>query len=245
MRTLFIDIETSPNVAYTWGLFNQNIGINQLVSTSRVLCFAAKWQGEKKVQYYGENLSRSEMVAAAHALLEEADVVVHYNGQQFDIPHLNREFLKAGLTPPAPFVQVDLLQVARKKFMFTSNKLDHVAQDLGLGAKVEHEGFGLWEKCLQGDPAAWKRMQKYNKQDVVLTEKLYDTLLPWIPGHPSHRLYDGGNVCPRCAAEGTLQRRGFSYTKVSKFQRWFCTSCGTWFRSSRRETGVQIQEAVL
>ena len=48
-KVLVIDIETSPNVVYAWGLWDQNIGISQVIEPSRVLCFAAKWVGQKKV----------------------------------------------------------------------------------------------------------------------------------------------------------------------------------------------------
>ncbi len=41
------------------------------------------------------------------------------------------------------------------------------------------------------DPAAWKVMEKYNKQDVLLLEKVYDRLLPWIKSHPNHHLFNG------------------------------------------------------
>ena len=34
-----------------------------------------------------------QMVSRVHGLLDDADVVCHYNGKKFDIPTLNREFL--------------------------------------------------------------------------------------------------------------------------------------------------------
>jgi hypothetical protein len=77
------------------------------------------------------------------------------------------------------------LKVVRQHFRFPSNKLDYVAQELGLGSKEKHEGFELWVKCMQRDLAAWQKMEKYNIQDVILLEKLYTTLLPWIISTPS------------------------------------------------------------
>jgi predicted RecB family nuclease len=35
-------------------------------------------------------------------------------------------------------------------------------------------------KCEAGDESAWKRMRAYNKQDVRLTESLFDEFRPWI-----------------------------------------------------------------
>lgn len=245
MKTLIIDIETAPSLAYLWGLFNQNVGLSQVVAATEVICFAAKWAGQRKTVFYSVHThGREAMVQAAHDLLDEADVVVHYNGTRFDVPHLNREFLMAGLTPPAPFDQVDLLRVVRRRFRFLSNKLDHVVTSLGLDGKASHEGFDLWRKCMEGDPAAWKRMERYNRQDVKITEALYERLLPWVQNHPARPLYDGSSGCPVCGSD-RVQRRGYSYTKVSKFQRWHCQGCGAWLRSPKREATTDLRQAAL
>ena len=171
------------------------------------------------------------MLKGVHALLDEADVLVTFNGISFDLPVLNKELLLHGMAPPSPCKHVDLLRVVRKQFRFASNKMDHVVQQLGLGKKEDHEGFGLWVKCMNGDPAAWKVMRKYNIQDTVLTEKLYDRLLPWIPGHPNHGTYDGGAKCPNCGSE-KLQRRGVATTAAGKYPRLQCTGCGSWSRGT-------------
>jgi DNA-directed RNA polymerase subunit RPC12/RpoP len=144
---------------------------------------------------------------------------------------LNKEFLLQHLAPPAPYKQIDLLRVVRKEFRFPSNKLDYIAQRLGLGKKTAHEGYQLWVKCMNKDPVAWKVMEKYNKQDVVLLEKVYDRLLPWIKSHPNHNLY-GGDGCPNCGSH-RLQKRGFSYTTTGTFQRFQCTNCGSWSKSTK------------
>ena len=172
------------------------------------------------------------MLQRIHDLISEADAVVHYNGSRFDMPILNKEFLLNNLAPPAPYKQIDLLRVVRKEFRFPSNKLDYVAQRLGLGKKTSHEGYQLWVKCMNREPAAWKVMEKYNKQDVVLLEKVYDRLLPWIgKQHPNRNLFDGKG-CPTCGSD-KLQKRGFSYTVSGKFQRYQCTSCGSWAKTNK------------
>lgn len=243
MKILAIDIETSPNIVYTWGLFDQNIGLNQIVETSGVLCFAAKFLGEKRVHFYSVHKhGREAMVQAAHDLLSEADVVMHYNGKRFDIPHLNREFVEAGLTPPEPYKQIDLYLVSRRVFKFQSNRLDHVTQQLGLEGKVQHEGFDLWRRCLAGDETAWKTMERYNRRDVTLLEDLYEILRPWIPNHPNRALYDNRpGTCPKCG--GThLQRRGTERTAVSEYPRFQCQTCGAYFRGTARSRGSSITE---
>lgn len=235
---LYIDIETSPNVAHVWGLFKQNVGLNQLLEVTEMISFGAKWRGEDHIGFFSlHEDSKRGMVEAAHRFLDQADMVVHFNGRTFDVPHLNREFLLAGLKPPSPYKQVDLLAAVKKQFRFASNKLAHVSTQLGLAGKVQHEGHELWIKCMAGDPDAWARMEEYNKQDVQLLEEMHDILLPWLPGYPNVALYDPENDgelrCPGCASS-CLQKRGFAYTAVSKFQQYRCNDCGKWFRDGRR-----------
>ena len=159
MKILLLDIETSPNTAHVWGLWQQNVGINQLLESSYVMCWAAKWYGEKTV-HFGKDLKK------IYNMINEADVVIHYNGKKFDMPTLNKEFLLNGWTPPAPYKQIDLLRVVRSQFRFPSNKLDYVAQRLGLGKKVAHEGHELWIKCMAGDAAAWNKMSEAAKKEA-------------------------------------------------------------------------------
>lgn len=245
MRILTLDIETSPNLAYVWGLFKQNVSLGQIQESGEVICFAAKWYGSDEVLFYSTfHDGKQEMLNAAYNLISEADVVVHYNGKSFDMKHLNREFLLAGMTPPAPYAQVDLLNVVRQQFRFLSNKLDYVVQALGMDGKTSHTGFQLWLDCIAGKEEAWALMKEYNIHDVVLTEDLYKRLLPWIQPHPAVGLYDGQATdeptCPNCG-KSNLRPRGRSYTSVSAFQRYRCDDCGKWSRSGQRLTGVDVR----
>jgi DNA polymerase elongation subunit (family B) len=235
MKILLLDIETSPNLAYVWGIWEQNVNVNHMVSSSTTLCWAAKWLGDKKVMFDSvHQSSEKQMLKGIHKLLEEADVVVHYNGKKFDVPTLNKEFLLNGMKPPAPYKQIDMLQQSRGAFRFQSNKLDYVAQQLGLGKKTKHEGFQLWVKCMAGDSASWKKMKSYNMNDVVLLEKVYQRMLPWISGHPNHGAYGSGAVCTNCGGE-SLQKRGIAVTTKGKYPRLQCTDCGAWMRGATAE----------
>lgn len=245
MKMLFIDIETEPNLGYFWGIRNENIGINQIAEAVQMMCFSAKWYGDNDTMFFHGRRDRQSMIESAWNLLDEADVVVHFYGCNFDIPHLNREFLLNGFPPPSPFKQVDLKAVVAKKFKFTSNKLQFVSTQLGLEGKEEHEGFLLWSKCINGDADAWKRMESYNRQDVVLLEDVFEILLPWIPNLPNRWLYDGSGGCPACGAKNSMEDAGYAFTKVSKFLQHRCSSCGSYFRDSRRVGGITLQESVL
>ena len=232
MKVLLLDIETSPNVVHAWGLWNQNIGINQIIEPSRVLCWAAKWHGQEQIMFDSVYQSPPEvMLKGIYDLIGEADVIVHYNGKSFDIPVLNRDFILSGFTPPQPHEDVDLLSVVRKRFKFPSNKLAYVVKALGLGEKTSHEGHELWVKCMKNEPAAWGRMEEYNKNDIVLLERLYNTVKGWVKNHPNHGLYiqSLGHVCPNCGS-GNVHPRGFRRTRTKIYQRYIChePNCGAW-----------------
>jgi hypothetical protein len=235
-------------MAYVWSIWKQNVGINQIERNGEVICFAAKWHGEpaEATQFYSIRGGKTRMLEAAHGLLSEADVVVHYNGDRFDTPHLNGEFLLAGMNPPAPFKSIDLLKTFKRRFRFVSNKLDYVSQRLEIGSKVKHEGFELWLKCMQGDDDAWSRMRTYNVQDVVLLEDLYERVKPWVVHHPNVPLIDGvdGDARPVCAGKN-LRREGHRITVVGKFQRYQCRDCGSWSTSGKRSAGTDLRVAAL
>lgn len=238
MKILMLDIETAPNLAYVWGAFKQNITMDKFVEHSEVLCWAAKWYGKSGVHYRSNQTGKRSMLRAVHKLLDEADVVVTYNGQEFDTKVLNREFLLAGLKPPSPYKQVDLYRVVTDRFDFPINKMDYVLKRLGLQGKLKHAGFQMWIDCQNGDAKAWDTMGRYNRQDVLQLEPLYERLRPWVRNHPNVGAFDGRpGVCPHCGSEGTLKARGFAVTRDTRYPRYQCGACGAWSRGKSKIKG--------
>ncbi len=236
MKMLYLDIETTPHEGTFWNLFPKYIPINQIKVPTEVLCWAAKWEGDREVIFY--KWTDKDMVQTMWDLLNEADAVVHYNGKSFDMKHLNREFALAGLPPPSPYHQIDLLTTVRQNFKLASNKLDWVSRYFGLGKKVKHVGIELWYGCMEGNIDDWKVMERYNRMDVKLLPRLYKFLLPWIKGHPNVALYDDEQpkrpTCGQCGST-TGQKRGTYKTKTAVYARWVCNNCHTWHRERKQE----------
>lgn len=236
-RILIIDIETKPNIVHTWGLFDQNVGLSQIVERGGTICFAAKWYAEPTITFRSDHHDgHDEMVHEAWRLMDTADIIVGYNHRAFDVKHLHREFILAGLGPPAPHKDIDLLLVARRRFRFASNKLDNVARELGVGFKVKTDGHELWRGCMDGDDKAWRIMRKYNRHDVVLTEEVYDRLRPWVPNHPNLNMYRGITVsaCHACGSD-RLEDAGFKYTQTRAYPQFRCTTCGSYSQTTHSE----------
>ncbi len=242
IKLLYLDIETSPHEGSFWNLFPKYIPINQLTKPTEMLCWSAKWEGDREIHFRKQG--DFDFIEKIWDLLNEADAVVHYNGKQFDIKHLNREFALCGFTPPAPYSQIDLLTTVRSSFRLASNKLDYVCRYFGLGTKVKHVGIELWYDCMDGDEDAWKIMERYNKRDVTLLPKLYTFLRPWIKTHPNAGLVIDTNK-PTCSTCGStsVQSRGTYATKAAVYERFRCNGCGVWLR--RRKATQSTSDNVL
>jgi hypothetical protein len=240
LKILLLDIETAPNLAHVWGLWDQNIGLSQLLEPGYTLCWSAKWLDEPEVYIGTIRQGGAPMTREIYKLMSEADAIVHYNGNKFDIPTLNKDFLLMGLPPPPPSKQIDLLRVVKQRFRFPSNKLAHVAERLGLGGKLSHSGHELWLRCMAKDAAgqysdvdAWKTMLAYNVQDVRLLEKLFHKLRPWIKNMPNYGLERENSLCcPKCGSD-TYQSRGFYSSSTCYYKKFQCTKCMGWFRGTQ------------
>jgi uncharacterized protein YprB with RNaseH-like and TPR domain len=237
---LFLDIETSPDLVWTWGVYEQNaIAVKE---HWQVLTYGAKWFGKSKVIVRGQDDTRgykpgklddAAILVEVHALLDEADVVVAHNGTDFDIKKLNARFIYQRMTPPSPFRVVDTKRETKKVAAFSSNKLDWLCQQLEIGKKLEHEGWPMWKGCIEGDPKMWAKMKKYNAHDVDLLEQLYRGLSPWYKQSVNANLWAKGVVCPNPACGSSrLQARGVARNRTRAYRRFQCLDCGAWGRQT-------------
>lgn len=212
-------------------MFDENIGSEQIIEPGGTICIAAKYVGDKKKYFFSEwDDGKLPMLEGIHALMSEADAIVTYNGDKFDLPVLTGEFVLAGMNPPPPVTSIDVYRTVRG-FRLGIHKLGYVGPLLQVGAKVKHAGFGLWKAVMAGDPKARATMRRYNIQDVVMLEKLYLRVLPFIKNHP-HMGSTSKNGCPACSST-KVQSRGFRRTRCFKIQRLQCQDCGSWHQGTR------------
>lgn len=234
---LFLDIETSPFISWHYARWDVNIGMKQVIKRPEMMSFAATWLDEKDVYFASINdIGKEEMLLLLHELESEADVLVWYNGDNFDDKHINREFSLLGLNPPTPYLKLDLLKTMRKSFKFPSNKLDDILQEYGLGGKAFHYGDDGYRFML-GDEKVYNRFKKYNIADVTKLKALYKRVLPWISNHPNLNL-DNPDGCPRCGAG--LTKQGTVPVAGSRYPRFKCRN-GHWSRGVRRVEGSVVK----
>lgn len=239
-RILTFDIETSPISAYVWGLYDQNIALNQITNDWKLMSWAAKWLHEKEViQYDTQKHTEKDILLPLWILLDTADIVVTQNGKSFDVKKVNAKFLEYGLKPVKPFNQIDTKVLAKKCFKFTSNSLEYMSQKFNIKfKKLKHKqfpGMELWNECLKGNKRAWQEMRVYNKYDVLATEELYKKLVAW-DNSINFGVYD---YHPICSCGSTVFRLSTkSYTKKNK-------KCSRYFRCYKCGAGAKSPEAAI
>jgi hypothetical protein len=216
---LLLDIETSPLVSYTWGLYEQNV-IKRL-KTFTILSVAYQWLGSRTEVIACDNFTEKQLLTKLYKLLDAAEIVVAHNGDSFDIKKINARFITHKFTPPRPYRTVDTKKVAKSVAAFDSNSLNNLGIDLSEGEKIKHRGFDMWEGCMAGNRRDWDDMKRYNKKDVDLLARIYLRLRPWMKTHPLEF-----EAC-RCGST-SAQKRGTLRTKTTKHQRLQCRDCGAW-----------------
>ena len=250
MKITLLDIETFPNLVYTWGLFKQNVGINQIVRDWSMASMAWKYLGERRVSYADCRTNPnddSELMAQIWEVLNDADIIVGQNSNHFDLRKINARLIELGYPPPSPYRTIDTKVAAQKVAMFTSNKLEWLAKHLSEQEKDDHgkyPGFVLWSECFAGNPDAWEEMRKYNMQDVRTLEDVYLKLRPWMTDHPNIVTGQDGVECPKCGSEN-LERRGYARTNFGLYPRFHCKDCGGWARGRYTENTLPQRKSLL
>jgi len=244
LKILIIDIETSPMKAYIWKRWKENISLPQTISEWFMLSWSAKWlDGDlhSDVLTSEEVLSEDDKRITNNLLilLNEADVVIAHNGDRFDLPKINTRALLNNFGPIKPFQTIDTLKVAKQQFGFSSNKLDALAIFFGLDCKL-HTDFDLWKRCMNGDETALSYMLEYNNYDVVLLEKIYKKLKPWIKNHPNEGHFSEEAVCPTCGSTHIKYNSNY-YTNAGRYKLYKCDDCGALSKTRKSEkTNIKL-----
>jgi RNase_H superfamily/InsA N-terminal domain len=252
-RIITGDIETSPLDSYTWGLFDQNVGLNQIKGEWRILSYCVKPLGGKLKYKDNRNASNplddSELLEDLWKILDEYDFLIAQNGKRFDLRKIRARLILEGFKPHSPIQVIDTMLMARQVAAFTSNKLEWLAQYLSAVPKSKHKefpGFELWAECLKGNPKAWRAMRKYNIPDVIACEEVYLKLRPWVTSHPNLAafVHKDEMLCPRCLSTDVV-RKGYRYTNAGKYPRYRCNSCGGWAHGRYTENTLAKRKSLL
>lgn len=265
-RILVLDIETVMGLLMVYSIYGDFNSPKNMVYPGRMLCFSAKWVGDPYNTFYfvDRRGGYTRMLEVLWTLLNEAEYVVTWNGNRFDLPKIEGQFLKAGLGRPSPFKSIDLMVTARR-LGFESKALDYVGRMLGTSRKVEGAGAAGWKDCLgiQSDAVAAGMAEEELAVDTVrrlvtcdlaetpeMTEawksmKAYnkgdilateDLFFELLPFLKGVAIHDEG--CPFCG-ESDYTFTGYHETPASRWQVRRCAHCTSQYRvggAERRST---------
>ena len=242
-KILIWDVEVS-----TVELFIRNYGLKNhvryfshkdIVTDWILLSVAWKWLGEPDTQCVSINKDTPQndrgVVDIFYNVLKHADIIIGHNMKAFDYKKFNSKIVEYGYAPLvfAPNQIIDTLTLSRKYFNFTSNSLAYVAKKLGVDAKDESPD---WNKVLSGDDDEIRYMRRYNKQDVIVNEMVYNKIRGWHSTHPNLNVInpikdiEGNQVlaCPTCQSTRT-SKQGTQLRANGRKQSYSCKDCGRRF----------------
>lgn len=240
-KVLLYDLETFAGLGYAWRGYDTSI-IRWVRPPGNICAIGWKWLHEKTAHvkalpdfpgYKPDNWDNTNLLSHFLKDYRQADIVIAQNGLDFDQRVLRTNLAKRGLEIPPPVQVIDTLLMARRLFKFPSNRLDDLGEFLGVGRKVKHPGFDMWEGCMNGDKKSWALMKKYCKGDVFpLLEGIYRKMAAWDPRHPDLTNWTRRTACPVCESS-VAERRGWQFTQATKRRRLVCKSCGKWYLGPR------------
>ena len=96
--------------------------------------------------------------------LIDGAVIVGHNVRRFDLPLLDKEFLRCGKIPPSPKVVIDTLELVRRLKIARPHRLSAQCQRYGIDLRNAHDAAAdaaaslllLW-KLMQENPAPFRR----------------------------------------------------------------------------------------
>lgn len=178
-KVLIYDLETSPNIGWFWRAgYKQNIQPNQIVKERAIICVSYKWQGEDEVYNltWDKNQCDKFLIEQFVEVLNEADLIVAHNGDNFDLKWLKTRALFHRIPMLPNYKQFDTLKLAKAKLYLNSNRLDYISKFLGFEGKIQTTP-DLWNKVVMlNDRNAMKDMLDYCDEDVRQLENVYNEL---------------------------------------------------------------------
>ena len=209
------------------------------------LCGSWLWYGEKRPGFVGawESDDPWHVARTYRELMNEADVVVTFNGRRADLKWLRTDWAAAQIPIPRPFKDIDLFIVARQAFSLEAKSLRYLCDFLGVPSKDGAYNAAEAKAAAAADGPERRRLVRYSKGDSLIMRPVLDRLRPYVRGVNLGLYYlDDERRCPACG--GTeLTRDGWTTTTVTTFALYRC-ECGAVSRSKHRRHAVEQRSAL-
>lgn len=237
------DIETSHTISAHYGMYGINIFPDNILLPSFLICGAWKMLGEKKI--YSASLLDDKkrlknncfdirklyiddycIIKALHEFLSNVDILIHHNGDKFDLKKFNARAIFHGFKPIGKILCIDTLKVARKIMKVESNSLNYLCTYFGIKGKISNPK-GLFLRAMFCEEDAIRELVKYNERDLFPSlEHVYLKLRPYMDNHPNMNLFLEDDVCNICGSSDIEEDGSLEYSRTTVRIRYRCNSCG-------------------
>lgn len=251
IKRLFIDIETSPCIGYFWRPgYSLNIPYQNIITESAIICICYKWEDSEHVHSMTwDSGDDKEMLRKFIDIAVTADEVVAHNSDRFDLPWVRTRCLFHRIKCPNNFVTFDTLKAIKGQMRLNSNRLDYVANYLGVGGKMETGGFDLWKGVMNGDRKSLRTMVEYCKQDVALLERVFKEIYVYSKPKTHAGVHAGGykHHCPSCGSPNTKRNKKKTTALGTPKIQMYCNECCSYFTLTENvyRKSVETEAAVL
>lgn len=230
-RRLFFDIEVSANIGMFWESgYKKNIDHSNIIKERAIICICYKWEDEKEVHslHWDSRQCDKKLLEKFIKIANESDELCGHNGDRFDLAWIRTRCLFHKIDMFPKYTTIDTLKISRSKFKFNSNKLDYIAQFLGMGKKIKTE-FSLWKDILlHKDKVALAKMIKYCQNDVILLEKIFKKMSTHIEPKTHYGVVFGEDrgSCNECGSDELRRQRVRTLASGKRMIQYQCRICG-------------------
>ena len=236
LKRLFWDIETSPNIMFSWRCgYKINLDHGNIIQERAIICICYKWEDDDTVhELHWDKGDDRKLIKKFARVAAKADEMVAHNGDHFDLKWFNGRNLIHCLPPLPQYRTVDTLKIARKHFYLNSNRLDYLGKLLFGEGKI-HAGFGLWRDIvIDNSASAMREMIRYCKQDVVLLERIWNKLRDYETPMTHAGVVATGDstlrwTCPYCASFNVKKSKTRATAKGMVQHQMNCRACGRYY----------------
>ena len=231
-KILVFDIETSLLMFVGFGLGEQVVRHHQLVAPhtrTRIICISyCIDDGPIKTLKYDYNTQDdTKVIEEFDKIVKTCDIVIGKNSQKFDIKKINAARFLNGIQPFPDWADVsdDLELQMRKYFGFSSQSLDYISKELGLGGKFKME-FEDWYhillKTVGEGRKRFKKMCEYCPNDVFDTRLILILMMPYIKWKFNMSNFLGEAACVHCGST-QIRPNGSRWSGKTHYKSFYCT----------------------
>ena len=231
-RRLFFDIETSYCIGKFWRPgYKVFISASNIIKQAGIICIAYKWEDERQTYCLDWNINKQcdkKLLQQFIEIANQATELVGHNGDKFDLPWIRTRCLYHKIPMFPNYTSIDTLKISKGKFRFPDNKLNTIANYLGIGGKIRMTDAD-WDKViLEKHKPSLDKMIQYCKKDVLLLERVYSHLKTHVAPVSHYGVIFGSDrgSCPECGSDDLIKVNSRTTATGLKKIQLKCNTCG-------------------